>query len=309
MVIIYNAERRATEIGSTKITSLMKLFASSTRNFPNFVFHGVSLTGPNAENLWNRIGGHVEHLTISACQITSMELVKFLKDTPHLSSLAFTKMHENGKLLNKWRANDFEELKMATNITNLRWDDDIEIIIKDNIFKALIGITKPAMLESLSLGNVRKMNFPYPFFQNLLGDENTVNQLLIKDIFEEFLTQHHQGLKSLEIVDTLRDCVIKALIQTKQPLALEKLKLRNFSCATELTLFLGLQINLKELYLANVTADNDTMDVIAKMQNLESLIIEQNAAQSMDDAAIQLLHRFKHLKVGGGMGCCSILSG
>jgi hypothetical protein len=308
MVFIYNAEARATKIQSTKIASSMKLFANSTRNFPNFYFDDVKLTGPNAENLWNRIGGHVEHLTISACQITSMVLVKFLKNTPQLTSLAFKKMYEDGKLLNKWRANDFEELKMATNITHLRWDDDIELIIKDNILKALMSITKPVTLESLSLGNVRDEGSTYKF-QSLLGCEHAVDQLLRKDILEEFLTQHHQGLKSLEIVDTLSECVTKALIQTKQLLALEKLKLRNFRCATELTLFLGLQINLKELYLANVTADNDTMDVIAKMQNLESLTIEQNETHQMNDAAIQLLQRFEHLKVGGGMGCCSILSG
>jgi hypothetical protein len=286
----------------------MKLFASSTRNFPNFYFHEVKLTGPNAENLWNRIGGHVKHVTISACQITSLKLVKFLKKTPHLTSLAFQKMYKDGNLLNKWRANDFEELKMATNIDHLRWDNDIELITKDNIFKALIGITKPATLGSLSLGNVRDVDFTYAL-QSFLRNEHAVDQLLRKDRFEEFLTQHHQGLKSLEIVDTLSESVIKALIQTNHPLALEKLELRNFRCATELTLFLGLQKNLKELFLANVNVDNDTMDVIAKMQNLESLIIEQNETQSMDDAAIQLLQRFEHLKVSGGMGFGSILSG
>jgi hypothetical protein len=308
MVFIYNAEARATKIQSTKIASSMKLFANSTRNFPNFYFDDVKLTGPNAEILWNRIGGHVNHVTISACQITSMKLVKLLKKTPHLTSLDFRNMYEDGNLLNKWRANDFEELKEATNITHLRWDNDIDLIIKDNIFKTLISITKPATLESLSLGNVRDEDLAYNC-QSFLYNEHAVDQLLRKDRFEEFLTQHHQGLKSLEIVDTLSESVIKALIQTKQPLALEKLELRNFSCATELTIFLDLQINLKELYLAQVTADNDTMDVIVKIQNLESLTIEQHETQSMDDAAIQLLHRFKHLKVGGGMGCCSIFSG
>jgi hypothetical protein len=187
-------------------------------------------------------------------------------------------------------------------LRHLRWLETL--IISEDIFKLLIGLLVPGTLQSLAIGDCHVLNTAEALIQSQTDHFGfcSGDGLLEKETFAEFLRNNQTNLRNLEIVDTIPEFAMKALVQTELPnLKLERLALRKFSnmfCPEEFTAFFQrLQPSLKELLIFEATADNKTMAAITAQKNLEVLDIFQKTSQRMDGEAISLLSSFNNLKV------------
>jgi hypothetical protein len=300
VVHIYNKEDRSRfNYSHTKIASGLKLFASSSRDFSKFCLHTLILDHKNAKVFWDRNVANITHLTIKKSEIGSKTLAKVLKTAKKLESLEFYDMEEDK--LDLWRFEDFAGLKGQLTLRHLRWHEPL--IISEKIFKLLVGLLKPGTLQSLAIGDFHVDDTDGIIKGQMShGGFGSGDGLLELDTFGKFLEANQTNLRNLEIVDTVQEFAMKALVRTKLPnLKLERLALRKFTnmfCPSELTgFFQRLQPSLKELLVLGATADNLTMEAMAAQKNVEVLRIIQKTSQRMDGETMSMLPNFENLKV------------
>jgi hypothetical protein len=124
--------------------------------------------------------------------------------------------------------------------------------------------------------------------------------LLREPSFTKFLEIYHKNLKSLEIVDTIHERIIRTLVNTRLPLRLEKLEikrhvLRLVPCV--FSKFLTKLTTLKEFSLVEVlVADNILTPGVVNMKKLEIFTLKQVGSNEKIES-IKMLQYLQNLKV------------
>lgn len=292
-----------------ELSSPLIIFEESPIIYYNYLFNEVEITSKQNE-FWNKMGEHIQCLTLRNCDICEKVFVHILQKCTNLETLNIQNCKElfmSGRLL-EGKSEGF----LTENLENLK---SLSLSGNQYLTDALFNrfVSAAPVLEELNLsacslqfhlGLVKKF---YPPSVDIF--QNPSESVLTFYFILQLIVSRAKNIKRLHFSCTLIDgAALKSLSEVKD-LKLESLQVHSCDQLTN-TGILSLtnhQVSLRELDIGLCTrvTDQSLVHICKNLVNLEYLNIQR--CRAVTDLGIAELHKLKKLK-SLNISQCELLS-
>jgi hypothetical protein len=273
----------------------MGLFAKSKRPFSNFEFRCIDLNQKVSQKAYAEgMAKHIHRLAMYKCRIKLPILDAMLQISPNLRSLEFDNLDRSFTMSWEWPMQMSDYVPPITEVTHLKWHDS-EAFISTPIFQYLLAVCPKLQSIDLAAG---LQHFCSPVCLVMHMNSEASRAAVTEDEFVQFLDRFGPQLKAIAIDELNKPYpYITSIVQYGALLQLEELRLENSQVAVEdINEILESQKTLKILHLRNVMINGETLQIIAKMTELQELKLQQKC-WVVDDAGIKQIKSLSKLKV------------